>query len=225
MNPPKFVNYFDYKTLSKVEDETGARVYDTPSGKLPSVTTILDKTADKSGLQEWRKRVGNKEADRITKESAGLGTLLHNHMENFIEGKERPGGSNMVRVMAKEMADVIIQCGMPHVSEVWGIEEQLYYPGLYAGTADIIGIYDGKPSIMDFKTARKMKKEDWITDYFLQGTAYSHAHNELFGTNIKSITIFMVDRNYNFQIFNVDGTKFDYYSDLWLRRLETFYGT
>jgi genome maintenance exonuclease 1 len=221
---PLFNPKFNYQPLERITSDDGTRVYETPTGQaLPSVTTILGATGDKSGLLEWRQRVGEKEANRVTKEAAGLGTLLHTHMENYIRGEERPSGNNMVRAMAREMADAIIQCGLVDVDEVWGLEEHLYYPGLYAGTADVIGVYKGEPSIMDFKTARKMKKEDWITDYFLQGSAYSHAHNELHGTDIKSVVIFMVDREKNYQTFHINGSKFDYYSDLWLRRLEDYY--
>lgn len=215
---------FEYHKLPRVTLGDGTRTYETPTGeKVSSVTTILGQTGDKTGLIEWRKRVGDKEANRISSEAAKLGTLVHTHLENFIEEIERPSGNNHVRLMAKQMADVIIESGMKNVTEIWGYEEPLYFPGLYAGTADFIGIHNGSPAIMDFKTTRKMKKEEWVTDYFLQGTAYAMAHNEVYGTDIQKVAIFMVDRENNYQEFVAEGKKFKLFSELWIERLQDFY--
>lgn len=220
INPP--VTYHSIRRI----DQTGQRLYETLDGsRVPSVTTILSKTKDMTVLNEWRKRVGDEEANRISKESAGLGTLVHTHVENWIEGKDRPAGNNDVRILAKEMSDLIIEKGMKdHVTELWAVEQGLYYPGLYAGTADLIGIYNGKPAIMDHKTTKKMKKREWIEDYFIQCCAYALAHNEVYGTDIKQAAIFMAGRDGSYNTFTIEGTEFDHYAELWTQKVGDYYG-
>lgn len=220
INPP--VTYHSIRRI----DQTGQRLYETLDGsRVPSVTTILSKTKDMTALNEWRKRVGDEEANRISKESAGLGTLVHTHIENWIEGKDRPAGNNDVRVLAKEMSDLIIEKGMKdHVTELWCVEQGLYYPGLYAGTADLIGIHDGKPSIMDHKTTKKMKKREWIEDYFIQCCAYALAHNEVYNTNIKRAAIFMAGRDGSYETFVLEGNEFDHYAEMWTQKVADYYG-
>ena len=213
---------YKYEKLTRIDGPS--RLYATPDGsKVPSVTTILSSTADKTFLIEWKKRVGEAEAQRISTESAGLGTLVHKHIENFIEGIERPPGSTPIHQMARAMSDQVIEKGLTGVDEVWGMEASLYYPGLYAGTTDLCGVYKGKPSIMDHKTAKKMKKPEWMQDYFIQTTAYALAHNEVHGTDIQQGVLFMVDRENQYQTFIIEGAEFKHYSDLWLQRVEQYY--
>jgi genome maintenance exonuclease 1 len=210
--------------MQRVTDSvSGKRYYATPTGNLTSVTTILSATGDKTFLEMWKKRVGEVEAERIRTEATRLGSLMHTHLENFIMSIERPTGSNVIRKMARDMSDVIIECGLKHLNEVWGMEEGLYFPSLYAGTADLIGVYRGKPAIIDYKSAKKIKKEEDIEDYFLQGSAYSLAHNELFGTDISTVVILMVDRDLKFKEFMVTGRTFNKYMDKWLHRFGTFH--
>lgn len=216
---------FEYHKLERVTHEDGNRFYVCPEGhQLSSVTTILSATADNAGLMEWRAWVGDKKADQIRDEATGLGSLMHTHLENYIQQIDRPGGTNLVRQMARNMADVIINRGLVNVSEVWAMEEMLYYPKLYAGTADLIGMHKGEPAIMDYKTTNKMKTKDKIPDYFCQGAAYALAHNELFGTDIKKIVIFMVSRDLKFEEFVIESDEFPKWADEWLRRLDTFIG-
>jgi genome maintenance exonuclease 1 len=125
--------------------------------------------------------------------------------------------------MAKNMADQIIERGLSRVTEVWGMEASLYYPGLYAGTTDLVGEYDGVPSIMDHKTAKKIKKREWIEDYFVQTCAYALAHNEVYGTNIRQGVIFMVDREQGYETFVISGSEFDHYCELWSQRVNDYY--
>lgn len=219
INPP--VTYHRLERL----DGPGGRKYLNPNGgeKLPSVTEILSKTGDKTALIEWRKRVGDAEANRISKESTGLGTLVHKHVENFILGEERPAGTNEVRVMAKALADSIIGQGLIEVDEIWAMEQPLYYPGLYAGTADLIGVFRSQAAIMDHKTSRLIKKEEWVQDYFMQLAAYGLAHNEVYGTDIKSGAIFMAARDGGYKTFVLEGNKWQEVCDAWTRRVEEFY--
>lgn len=214
---------FEYAALERVTLDDGSRFYVDPAGNnLSSVTTILSATEDKTGLMEWRKWVGDKKADQIRDEATGLGSLMHTHLENHIQGIPRPGGSNLVRKMAENMADTVINRGLVNVNEVWGMEEILYFPGLYAGTADLIGIHKGEPAIMDYKTTNKMKARDAIPNYYCQGAAYCLAHNELYGTNIRRIVIFMVSRDLQFEEYVVEGDEFDKYADMWSKRVQDF---
>ena len=213
---------FQYQPLKRVESN-GSRLYETPAGKVASVTTILDGTKDKTHLMEWRKRVGDAEANRISKEAAGLGTLMHTHLENYVIGKPRPTGNNTVQVMATAMADTMIREAFVNVDEVWGIEAALYYPGLYAGTSDMIGIWQGKPAIIDHKTTNKPKKKEWIEDYFLQCCAYALAHNEVHGTDIRTCAINIIDREAKLQSFVIEGNEFDHYCVEWTKRVDQFY--
>ena len=148
---------------------------------------------------------------------------MHEHLECHIQNIERPRGTNLVRQMARKMADTIINGGLQDMDEVWGIESPLYYPGKWAGTADLIGVYKGQPAICDYKTASKMKTAEMITDYFLQGCAYALAHNILYGTNIRAVVIFMVSRDLQHKTFVVDGEEFDKYLAMWEARVEKFY--
>ena len=213
---------YKYQSLKRVESN-GRRLYETPAGKVASVTTILDSTKDKTFLIEWRKRVGDAEATRISTESAGLGTLMHKHLENYAMGIDRPMGNNTVQEMARAMADTMINQAFPLIDDVWGIESSLYYPGLYAGTSDMIGVHQGRPAIIDHKTTKKTKKKEWIEDYFLQCCAYALAHNEVYGTDIKKAVINIIDREAKLQSFVIEGNEFDHYSIEWSKRVDQFY--
>ena len=216
------VEKYDYPSLKR-DDSNKTRLYKTPDGNFPSVTTILDKTKDKTFLFEWRKRVGEEEANRISKEAAGLGTVFHKHLENYIDNEERPNGSNFVYKLAKDMSDIVIEKGLSNVDEVWGSEIGLYYPGLYAGTTDLVGTHKGDPAIIDYKSTKSPKKEEWVEDYYLQCCAYAMAHNELFETTINKAVILMCSRNLQYQEFIIEGKKFEEYCEKWTERLDEFY--
>ena len=219
----KINQVYTYESMDRVEDEFGNRLYNTPTGPLPSVTTILDITNDNAALDAWRQRVGDKKADQIRDEATGLGSLLHTHLENYIQGIPRQSGANVVRKLASNMADQIINRGLVKINEVWGLESQLYYDGLFAGTTDLIALYDGVPSILDYKTSKKIKAKKDIENYFCQLVAYAMAHNNLHGTDIKQGVIFMVTRDLEFETYIISGDEFDYYQDKWLHRLEKYY--
>ena len=111
-----------YKKLERVTTPEGRKYVGDDNIPVPSVTTILDKTSDKTALIEWRKRVGDAEANRISKESAGLGTKVHNALEKHILGEEVSFGNNHVSVMAKQMTELVINEGFKNVDEVWGTD-------------------------------------------------------------------------------------------------------
>ena len=223
VSPPVFLKKFEYHTLKQI-NEGGKRVYETPNGdKVPSVTTILSKTKDMTHLNEWKQRVGEQVAQRIVKEASGIGSAMHNNLEKFLSGEQRVPGTNLVHVQANKMANQIIQNALVHVDEVWGIEQALYFPGLYSGTTDLVGQYKGNPAIMDFKQTNKPKKKEWVEDYFLQLVAYSEAHNEVYGTNIREGHSFMCSRDLNYQQFDLEPTHYQYWLDQWLARVEQYY--
>jgi genome maintenance exonuclease 1 len=218
------VSKYDYPNLKRIQTKQGRQYVGEDNNPVPSVTTILSDTGDKTALMEWRKRVGDAEATRISTEAAGLGTKVHTALEKYILGEEWDNfGTNMVSQMAKTMSTSMIENGFSKIEEIYGVEVGLIAQGLYAGTSDAIGVYEGTESIIDFKTARKMKKREWIEDYFLQGCAYALAHNEMFGSNIKKVAILMVDRDNEFSDFVIEGDEFEKYCNLWSDRLADFY--
>jgi ATP-dependent exoDNAse (exonuclease V) beta subunit len=161
--------------------------------------------------------------------ATGIGTQVHLHLEKYILEEDRPNGSNLIHQMARELSEIVIDKGLSKVDEVWGTEVPLYYPGLYAGTTDCVGVYEGKPAIIDFKTSRKPKKREWIDDYFLQGAAYAEAHNQIYGTDIKTIVIMMIgwdaeaDNMGNYQEFVVDTDEYERYARLWAGKVQAYF--
>ena len=219
------VEKYEYPTLKRVTAKSGQRQYTGEDNKpVPSVTTILSDTGDKTALIAWRKRVGEEEANRVSREAAGLGTKVHNALEKYVLGETwEITGNNLISIMAKQMVDKMVRDGMSQINELWGVEVALISEGLYAGTSDAIGMWNGKPAIIDFKTAKKIKKREWIEDYFMQGCAYALAHNEMFGTNIKQVAILMIDREGKYADFVINGDEFEEYCNKWAMRLADYY--
>jgi genome maintenance exonuclease 1 len=224
-NPPPFVQRFQYKNCQQINDPvTHKRVYQTPDGeRLPSVTTILSATKDMTALNEWRRRVGVEKAQQITTEAAGVGSAMHANLERFLIGEQRQPGNNPVHVQANRMADVIIEHGLSKMNEVWAMEQSLYFPGLYSGTTDLVGVYDGEPAIADHKQTNKPKKAEWVEDYYVQLVAYAEAHNEVYGTNIRRGVIFMCSRDLQYQQFDLTPANYNKYQDMWLKKVEEYY--
>jgi genome maintenance exonuclease 1 len=227
ITPPVFVERFQYKNCKQVNDPvTRKRVYKTPDGEtLPSVTTILGATKDMTSLNAWRDRIGWDKAQQITNEAANIGTAMHNNLERFIAGIQRQPGNNPVHVQANKMADIIIQNGLKDVSEVFAMEQSLYFPGLYSGTTDLIGVYKGNQAVMDYKQTNKPKKEEWIDDYKIQLVAYMMAHNEVYGTTICEGHVFMCSRDLQYQQFDLWPDEFEHWKTQWLNKVEEFYTT
>ena len=220
----KFNPIYTYKKLDRQDGGGQGRVYvDDVGNKIPSVTTILSKTKDMTHLIAWKKRIGEDKAKQITEESAGLGTTMHAHLEAYVLGEQRPGGNNYGRLMAQRMADTVISEGLIDVDEVWGVESHLYYENLWAGTTDLVGMYMGRPAIMDFKTTIKPKKREWVEDYRLQLAAYAMAHNNIHGTNINTTVVFMVSRECEFQKFVWTGHEFEESTVLWSQKVADYY--
>ena len=215
---------FNYPILERVNKEEGRYYLDSNQEPVPSVTTVLSGTSkSKDGLIQWRNRVGDEEAEKIIKQSTDIGTAVHESIEQYLYNKSWNNlGDSEDQLIAKKIAHKFVSHGLKGISEIWGLEVGLILDNLYAGTADCVGKYEDIPSLIDFKTAKKIKKREWIEDYFLQGCAYANAHNVMFGTSIEQIVILMVDRNCIFQEFIVRPTEFMYLTKKWKNRLIEF---
>ena len=213
-------NKFVYPTLKRLDLPTG-RVYTLDGGMpVPSVTTILSGTKDKKHLDEWANRVGLEEAERIKNEAATVGTHMHSVVERLLLNRPLETPRTWLQIKGYRMGYTLIETFFPHVDEAWGTEIPLLYTGRYAGTSDFIGVYKGKPCIVDFKQTNKMKRRAWIEDYFVQLAAYAVAHNHQHGTEINQGVILMVAQNGEVQEFVSVGREFDGYCDQWWRRVE-----
>ena len=201
------------------------RHYDVGEEKLPSVTTILSGTESdqkREAIAKWKKRVGAVEAESVKNKAATRGTALHSYLEKYILGE---GLLDLTDegVQAERMAKVIIEKGLPDLSEIWGSECVLHYPGLYAGATDLCGIYQGRESIIDFKQSNKPKRKEWISDYFIQLAAYAMAHNYVYNTKITQGVILMCTKDNFFQKFVVDGQEFINFQHQFLRKIDQYY--
>ena len=204
----------------------GKRHYDVGTNeKLPSVTTILQATQSeekRKKLAEWRERQGAQRADRI-KDIAGLrGTSMHSYLEGYIKN-ERHLDLTSIGQEAGRMAQKVIESGLGDLEEGWGTEVTLYYPGLYAGATDVVGIYGGREAIIDFKQTNKPKQREWIDDYFTQLAAYAMAHNYVYNTQIQSGIILMCSKDGFFQKFEVFDKEFRGYMHTFLKKIDQYY--
>ena len=188
----------------------GHRHYSIDNSKLPSVTTILGQTQPeekRKALEAWKARLGARQADRQRDLAAMRGTSMHTYLEAYLRGS----GHLDLTSVGKEaglMAKKVIESGLGDLEELWGLEVTVYYPDLYAGATDVVGIYSNKDSIVDFKQTNKPKKREWIEDYFLQLGAYAMAHNHIYDTKINQGVILMCSKDGFFQKFVVDGKEF-----------------
>ena len=221
----KWNKKFNYlKSLKSIKKKLGN--YYFGENKLPSVTTILDATISeekKASLKNWREKIGTEEADKITLEARIRGTSMHTVIEEYLLGQDRIKFED-INDQAFNMAKEIIENGLKEkLTEIWGSEVILYYPKLYAGTTDCVGVYEGQESIIDFKQTNKPKKEEYIEDYYLQLGAYALAHNKVFESNITQGVILMCSTNKMFQKFNIDGKKFEEFQEKFLNKVDQYH--
>ena len=218
---------YEYSPINRVTTIDRKRHYKLPDGSsVPSVTTILDATKSKEkreALANWRKRVGTEQAQQISTEAANVGTLMHKNLELYINSDKRKVGSNQIHQQAYSMSNVIIAEGFRQVAEIYGTEVSLYASGLYAGTTDCVGLWNGKLAILDFKQTNKPKKREWVDDYFCQLTAYAQAHNEMFDTEINTGVILMCSRDLTYQEFVIEGEEFTAVAEGWNDKVAQYY--
>jgi len=206
----------------------GKRFYLCPDGyKVISVTTILSETKSKEsieGLNQWRKFVGESKASEILKYSCDVGTLLHSKIENyFIHDKLITTGTNHIHKLSDNMFDVMLKNGLNQITECWSTELPLFFPKIYAGTTDCVGIVNGKPTIIDFKNSRKLKTLDQIEDYTLQLAAYAEAFEQNYNIEINNGLILLVTQDLQFRDFYFDENNFKDLKLKWWDRVEQFY--
>ena len=219
-------NSFKYPKTQREKIE-GKRHYVFDKEKLPSVTTILDLTQSaekRESLKAWTERVGEEAAEKIKSESAARGTAMHKILEKYIL-EQGYLDETSVGKQAHNMAIQVIQSGLSNVTEYYGTECTLYYPGLYAGQTDLVGIHKGQDAIIDFKQTNKPKRKEWIDDYFMQLSAYAMAHNILFGTTISKGVVMMCSKDNYYQEFIVEGEEFKKHAHNFLRRVDEYYSS
>ena len=217
----KKLNKYSYAQGTRYS-ELGSRNYDIAGYRLPSVTTILSKTKDDTYLKKWIADKGKAEAERIKIASATRGTSMHKYLENYVLGKGYEDLTDLGQE-TKRMAEKVIEVGLAPVSGFYGSEVTLYYPGLYAGQTDLVGIHNDKETIIDFKQANRPKREEWIGDYKLQAGAYAMAHDHVHGSNIEQAVIMVCTPDLYYQEFKIDGHNLRRAKHEFLKRLDQYY--
>ena len=213
-------NYLQGKQIT--DEESGNRVYDFNGSRLPSVTTVLNATKNQQFLKDWKAKVGEEAAERIKNLSSKRGTAMHKFLESYIEGV---GYDDLTPIgcEAKPMATKIIEVGLTPVSEYYGSEVMLHYPGLYAGSTDLVCLHNDLETIVDFKQANRPKKEEWIQDYYLQIAAYAMAHDYVYKSEIKQGVVMVCTPDLYYQEFKVSGADLRSYKHKFLKRLDMYH--
>lgn len=215
-------NLFTYEKLERIDSPNGRTYRKGEDVPVYSVTTILDKTKDKTSLNAWAARVGAAEAERIKNEAAHVGTAMHFVIEKFLEGSPLPPAEDWLQMRGYEMGHKLINGHFGSIDEVWGSEVPLYYPGKYAGTTDLVGVFRGREAIVDFKQSLKPKRYEWITDYFHQLSAYAMAHDLLYGTKIDFGVVLIAVQDGTTQEFTTTGRDFQRQKEEWMARVQKF---
>ena len=212
---------YTYVDSTRIE-EHGSRLYDVNGTRLPSVTTILGKTKNQQFLKDWKAKVGEQEAERIKNVSSSRGTAMHKFLENYITGV---GYDDLTALgqEAKAMANKVIEVGLTPVEEYFGSEVTLYYPGLYAGSTDLVCVHNNRETVVDFKQANRPKKKEWIEDYYLQIAAYAMAHDYVHNSNIEQGVIMVCTPDLYYQEFKVEGPELRRYKHKFLKRLDMYH--
>ena len=213
-------NKYKYMSGQRYEHH-GSRTYDFGGARLPSVTTVLAKTKDQSYLTAWKNKVGHEKAERIKNHSSSRGTAMHKFLEHHILGT---GYDDLTSIgcEARPMADKIIEIGLENVEEYYGSEVMLHYPGLFAGSTDLVCMHNGFETIVDFKQSNRPKKEEWIEDYYLQISAYAMAHDAYYGSTIEQGVIMVCTPDLYYQEFKVEGAELRKRKHQFLKRLDHY---
>ena len=219
--PVKWNKKFNYVRGPRTTVQ-GSRTYEVGGRNLPSVTTILAKTKDQEYIERWKKRVGYEKADYIKNYSSKRGTAMHKFIEKYLEGTGYDDLTEIGRE-AKPMAQKIIEVGLAPMEEIWGSEVTLYYPDLYAGSTDLVGMYNGRQTLIDFKQSNRPKQREWVTDYFLQVGAYCMAHDYLYDTRIEQAIIMICTPDCYYQEYKVEGLNLRQHKYDFMERMDKYY--
>ena len=214
-------NKYNYIQGTQLSDH-GSRIYDVAGYRLPSVTTILGATKDQQFLKDWKAKVGEQAAERIKNLSSKRGTSMHKFLEHHILGTGYDDLTGLGQE-AKTMAEKIIDVGLTPVEEYYGSEVTLYYPGLYAGSTDLVCLHNGMETVVDFKQANRPKKKEWIEDYYLQIAAYAMAHDYVHDSRIQQGVIMVCTPDLYYQEFVVSGAELRRYKHKFLKRLDMYH--
>lgn len=187
--------------LESETTETG-RTYKTPEGKsYPSITTVLS-AYNKKAIMEWRQRVGEEEANRVSRKASNRGTKLHDTVEKYLLNEMNQMKLQTLMPDIRELFNKLKPFLDTHIGDIYGIEQSLYSNRLrLAGRCDCIAEWDGVLSIVDWKTANYKKDEEQIANYFMQASAYAEMFEEITGKPINQIVIAIAVENENPQIF------------------------
>jgi hypothetical protein len=217
----KKLDKYDYGKYARIDDQ-GPRTYAVKGERLPSVTNVLSRTKDQGFLRKWKARVGEAEAERIKTSSANRGTSMHKYLENYVLDTGYEDLTEMGQ-LAKTMAQKVIEEGLAPVDGYFGSEVTLYYPGLYAGSTDLVGLHNGQESIIDFKQSNRPKRIDWIEDYFMQIAAYAMAHDCVHGSKIQQGVIMICTPDLYYQEFKIEGLQLRKWKHEFLKRLDQYF--
>ena len=181
----------------EVENGANGRRYLSPEGnKYPSITTVLG-VLSKAGIAAWRARVGEEEANKISHKATTRGTAVHDLVEKYLDNEELP---EVLPHITASLSN--LKPSLSRIGRIFAQESPLYSKHLgVAGRVDCVGEYDGVPSIIDFKTSKKIKKKEWITSYFMQAAAYAIMWEERTGMPITNLVIIMDVDNESPQIY------------------------
>ena len=222
-NSLKKSNKYNYLQGKQITDhESGTRVYEVVGTRLPSVTTVLSATKNQQFLKDWKAKVGEKEAERIKNLSSKRGTAMHKFLESHIQGVGYDDLTELGQA-AKPMAQKIIEVGLTPISEYYGSEVMLHYPGLYAGSTDLVCLHNDMETIVDFKQSNRPKREEWIEDYKLQCAAYALAHDYVYKSTIKQCVIMICTPDLYYQEFKIQDSELKEWKHKWLKRLDMYH--
>ena len=219
----KLSDKYKYIQGTQLTDHGSAtRVYDIVGSRLPSVTTILGRTKNQQFLKDWKAKVGEEQAERIKNHSSKRGTAMHKFLESYIQGV---GYDDLTGIgqEARPMAGKIIEIGLTPVEEYYGSEVMLHYPGLYAGSTDLVCLHNGLETIVDFKQANRPKKDEWIQDYYMQIAAYAMAHDYVYGSQIRQGVIMVCTPDLYYQEFKMQDSDLRHWKHEWLKRMNKYY--
>ena len=223
LQAPKLNKKYKYLQGKQITDEeSGSRVYDFSGSRLPSVTTVLSATKNQQFLKDWKAKVGNEEAERIKNLSSRRGTAMHKFLESHIQGVGYDDLTELGQA-AKPMAQKIIEVGLAPISEYYGSEVMLHYPGLYAGSTNLVCLHNDLETIVDFKQSNRPKKEEWIEDYKLQIAAYAMAHDAYYESTIRQGVIMICTPDLYYQEFKIQDAELKKWKHKWLKRLDMYH--
>jgi len=228
----KWEKKYDYpKSVRSIYQ--GSRHYALNNQMLPSVTSIIEMTKtdrEKESLASWKQRVGEKASAVISSEAAKRGSEMHSNIEKFLLGKDNLNlfEDEKEKSKSRMMSDLIIEEGLRNrLEEIHGVECVLYYPGSkgFAGSSDLIGIYSGVHTVIDFKQKNSIMKENYdsLKNYYTQLGGYSLAHNKVYGSNISQGVILLATTDLVFQIFRIKDEKLIEYQNKFLERVDQYY--